>query len=199
MTPNFDHEGGGDRDAAQPFSGRPGANAFRPAPPRSRLRKVMGSIGWLFGGGREWAGVAPIRRGFSLIGELARGARDPSPPRERVHLNEDRSLDLQATAFSLGITVPALRARLEARRRETARLAYFLFGLGVLGLGWWLRSAPAAPLTGSRILLVIDFLPFCVLFFLLGFYQALLNYQIRSGRRVGWREYLMAEDGILPR
>jgi hypothetical protein len=159
----------------------------------------VGGIGWLFGDPRDWAAVGSIRRGFSLIGDLARNARHEPASRARVFVREDCTLDLEATAFSHGVSVAALRARLEVRRRETARLAYAMFGLGLLCLAFWLHAALRAPLTSARLMLAVDFLPFCALFFLCAFYQALLNYQVRSGRRVGWRAYLMAEDGILPR
>jgi hypothetical protein len=194
------HEGeGGDREGPRSFSGRPESGRAEPPRRRSGVRKVAGGIGWLFGGPRDWAAVRSISRGFFLIGDLARNARhEPSSP-GRVFVREDRALDLEATAFSHGISVAALRARLEARRRETARLAYVMFGLGLLCLAFWLHAALRAPLTSTRLMLAVDFLPFCAVFFLCAFYQALLNYQIRSGRRVWWRAYLMAEDGILPR
>jgi hypothetical protein len=189
----------GDREGRHSFSGRP--ENCRATPPRRRsgVRKVVGGIGWLFGGPRDWAAVGSIRRGISLIGDLARNARHEPSSRGRVFVRDDRALDLEVTAFSHGISVAALRARLEVRRRETARLAYVMFGLGVLCLVFWLHAALRAPLTSARLMLAVDFLPFGALFFLCAFYQALLNYQIRSGRRTGWRAYLIADDGILPR
>ncbi len=86
-----------------------------------------------------------------------------------------------------------------ARRRRTARMAYGTFALACLFLAAWLRAALLSPWTASRILLALDFLPFCVLFFLLAFYNALLNFQIRLGRAAGWREYLMTSEAFLPR
>ena len=32
----------------------------------------------------------------------------------------------------------------------------------------------------------------------LAFYNALINFQIRSGRRATWREYLLTNRGFLP-
>ena len=199
MRPSTNEDSGSDQEGPRSFSGPPESGRPEALRRRSGVRRVVGGIGWLFGGPRDWADVGSIRRGFSLIGDLARNARHESSSRGRVFDREDRTFDLEATAFSHGISVAALRARLEARRRETARLAYAMFGLGVLCLAFWLHAALRAPLTSARLMLVVDFLPFCALFFLCGFYQALLNYQIRSGRRVGWRAYLMAEEGILPR
>lgn len=63
----------------------------------------------------------------------------------------------------------------------------------------WFHAALSAPWTASRILLALGFLPLGALFFLIGFYNALLNDQIRIGRRAIWREYLMKNEPFLPR
>jgi hypothetical protein len=199
MRLSLNEDRGGDHEGPRSLSGRPESGRAERPPHRSGIRRVVGGIGWLFGGPRDWAAVGSIRRGFSLIGDLARNARHEPLSRGRVFAREDRTLDLEATASSHGISVAALRARLDVRRRETARLAYVMFCLGVLCLAFWLHAALRSPQTSARLLLAVDFLPFCALFLLCAFYHALLNYQIRSGRRVGWRAYLMAEGGILPR
>ena len=61
------------------------------------------------------------------------------------------------------------------------------------------RSALSAPLTGSRLIVALEFLPFCALFFLMAFHNALINFQIRMGRTAGWREYLTTDDQFFPR
>ena len=173
-----------------------------PDPPvrrRGVFRKtIRGTRGWV-GGGSDWAGVKSIRRGAALIGDLAHASRSDTSARERVFVDEDRTLDLRATAFSQGITEDALLRRLEERRRQTARIAYGTFTLACLFLIGWLHAAVQTPMALSRIMLAVDFLPFCALFFLIAFYNALVNFQIRSGRRATWRDYLMAESGFLPR
>ena len=72
------------------------------------------------------------------------------------------------------------------------------FALACLFLIGWVHAALDTPLSLSRIMLAIDFLPFCALFFLIAFYNALINFQIRSGRRATWREYLLTDRGFLP-
>jgi Mn2+/Fe2+ NRAMP family transporter len=96
------------------------------------------------------------------------------------------------------MTEDALVRRLEERRRQTARIAYGTFALACLFLIGWVHAALDTPLSLSRIMLAVDFLPFCVLFFLIAFYNALINFQIRSGRRATWREYLLTDRGFLP-
>ena len=53
--------------------------------------------------------------------------------------------------------------------------------------------------TISRMVLSVEFLPFCVLFFLVAFYNALLNFQIRTRRQATWREYLLTSESFWPR
>jgi hypothetical protein len=63
----------------------------------------------------------------------------------------------------------------------------------------WVREALSSPWTAARIALALEFLPFCALFFLLAFYHALLNFQIRIGRAASWREYLATSEPFWPR
>ena len=94
-----------------------------PDPPvrrRGVFRKTIRGTRWLLGGGSDWAGVKSIRRGAALIGDLAHASRSDTSARERVFVDEDRTLDIRATAFSQGMTEDALLRRLEERRRQTA-------------------------------------------------------------------------------
>lgn len=167
--------------------------------PRSWFRKTVRGVRWLAATPSEWLGTSRLSNGVSLIGRLASAARagDGRDPRFRV---EDRgAFDLPATAFSYGVSAAVLEARLASRRRQTAVLAYALFALACIFLLAWMRSALHAPLNGPRLLVALEFLPFCCLFFLLSFYNALINFQIRMRRTAGWREYLMTDEAFFPR
>ena len=190
------HPGPEDWPPSQPSSGSP---ASAPPPKRGFFRRAAGKVGWLLSSPSDWAGFGSIKRGANLIGDLARASRSEPGRRERVYVADDRAIDFQATAFSAGLSVDGLRHRLEVRRRQTAQIAYAMFALACLFLVGWLRSALNAPLTTSRIMVTIDFVPFGALFFLLAFYNALLNFQIRTGRRASWREYLLTNEGFWPR
>ncbi len=147
----------------------------------------------------EWFSTSAVSRGGLAIKGLSAAARSRAA-RDRRFKTADRDVfDLEATAFSYGVSVATLEARLAARRRQTALLAYALFGIACVFLLGWLRSALSAPLTGGRLLAAIEFLPFCGLFFLMAFYNALINFQIRIGRTVSWREYLTTDEAFLPR
>jgi hypothetical protein len=98
-----------------------------------------------------------------------------------------------------GISLFELERRLKVRRRQTARIAYATFALGCIFLTAWICEALLSPWTAMRVVLAVEFLPFCALFFLLAFYNALLNFQIRIGRTASWREYLSTKEPFLPR
>src|SRR5579862_5082300 len=91
---------------------------------RSAFRKALAGIGWLATTPIDWLGAKYISRGASLIGGLA-GAMQARPQRDtRFKVGDAGGFDLMATAFSYGMTVPQLEARLATRRKETARIAY---------------------------------------------------------------------------
>jgi hypothetical protein len=92
----------------------------------------------------------------------------------------------------------ACSGSLAARQRQTARIAYAALALGCLFLAGWIWHALSSPLTATRIASALYFLPFCAVCFLLAFYNALLNFQIRSGRLASWREYLRTPDDFWP-
>lgn len=178
-----------------PFSGQPTPARNR----RSIIRKALDGVGWLGAAPVQWMGVQNIRRGASFIGDLSGRIRTNSERDSRFKTAELGVFDLQATAFSYGISVNELERRLLARRKQTALAAYLMGGLGLAFLLAWFAKVLITPTIGARLLLAFDFLPLCVLFGLVGFYQALLNFQVRVGRTAGWREYLTTEHGFWPR
>ena len=177
----------------------PRANEAEMRRRRSAFRRALGGIGWLAAAPVDWAGAKSIWRAASLIGGLAR-AMHVRPPRDpRFKVGDAGGFDLMATAFSRGITVPQLEARLATRRKETALVAYAMFALACLFLLAWVRAAMSTRWTTSRMVLSVEFLPFCALFFLVGFYNALLNFQIRTRRLATWREYILTSESFWPR
>ena len=177
----------------------PRANEAEMPRRRFAFRKALGGIGWLAAAPVDWAGAKSISRAASLIGGLA-GAMHARPQRDpRFKVGDAGGFDLMATAFSCGMTVPQLEARLATRRKETALVAYAMFALAGLFLLAWVRAALSARWTTSRMVLSVEFLPFCVLFFLIAFYHALLNFQIRMRRLATWREYLLTSESFWPR
>jgi hypothetical protein len=165
----------------------------------SRFGRVFRGIGWLSVGPVDWAGLRGISRSASLIRHLSVTVRSGSRGDQRFRTSGDGGFDLNATAFLYGISVPEIERRLKVRRRQTALIAYATFGLACIFLMAWVCEALSSPWTAARIALALEFLPFCALFFLLAFYQALLNFQIRIGRAASWREYLATSAPFWPR
>jgi hypothetical protein len=168
-------------------------------PRLSWFRKTLGGIGWLAATPADWLGARSVSRGASQVGRLWSTARGAAVRDRRFKVEDCGVFDLKATAFSYGISVAALEARLASRRSQTAILAYALFGLASMFLAAWLWSALSAPLRGSRLIVALEFLPFCGLFYLLAFYNALINFQIRMGRTAGWSAYLNTSERFFPR
>ena len=180
--------------------GRP-RDPVPPEPPRRRrslFGRVVRGAGWLGRAPGEWAGRSRIVRSASFIGGLAQTLRSGPRPDTRFKTEEDGSFDLRATAFSFSLSVREVEARLAARRRQTALTAYGAFALAWIFLLMWMWQALWSPWTTARIASMIYFLPFCALFFLLAFYNALLNFQVRTGRTATWREYLVTREPFWP-
>jgi hypothetical protein len=194
-----------DRDPGRSLPPLPEENGLsggsKPAAEKRRgwLRKSARGVGWLLASPTEWFGLRSIRAGASSIGRLYQGTRARTGRDRRFAVEKDRGFDKVATAFNYGISIDELECRLAARRRQTAQLAYALFVIGCLFvLGWvWVALRTAAD--GGRVLMLIRFLPFCALFYLMSFYNALINFQIRTRRGANWREYISTEKEFLPR
>lgn len=179
--------------------GSEGSTGSAPQRRRSLLGRAFGSIGWLCSGPVHWAGLRGISRSASFIRDLCATVRFDPERDGRFRTSVDACFDLTATAFSFGISVAELERRLKVRRRQTALIAYATFALACIFLAAWVCETLSSPWTAARIALALEFLPFCALFSLLAFYNALLNFQIRVGRAASWREFLATNEPFWPR
>jgi hypothetical protein len=165
---------------------------------RSLFSKIFRGTGWLAAGPVDWAGTRGIRRSWSFIGDLVSILRRGPTGDTGFKTKVSGAFDVRATAFSYGMSVPELEARLRSRRLQTARIAYATLALAWLFLFGWIWHAVASPLTAIRVTSALYFLPFCMLFFLIALYNALLNFQLRIGRLASWREYLATTEKFWP-
>jgi hypothetical protein len=166
---------------------------------RSIFSKTIHSAGRFVATPFVWMGPQRMVRSASFIGDLTGAIRIRSWRDPRFKTGEDGGFDLDATAFSCGLSVMELEARLTQRQRETARVAYATFALTALFLVAWIWRALSSPWTATRIASALEFLPFCALFVLLAFYNSLVNFQIRIRRAASWREYLTTDQPFWPR
>ena len=144
------------------------------------------------------AGVGEVKQGARFIRGLAEIVRTGPQPDRRLRTHADRTLDLQATAFSHGLSVAELEQRLAARQWQTARAAYLAFALGWGFLGLWLYQALRTPWSYARVTSALEFMPFCAAFFLLAFRNAWLNWQLRTRRLGSAADYLRTSEPFWP-
>jgi hypothetical protein len=130
----------------------------------------------------------------TVVGVLKRGPR-PGPT---VTVIDDRTFDLEATAFRQGLSVSQLEALLRRRRRASARFAYLAFGMGWLCFGAWLYRLTHGEWSAGFLVTAVEFVPFCLVFFLLAFKSGLENYQLRTRRRASVMEYLRTSESFWP-
>ena len=166
---------------------------------RSVFGKVWGQTKWIAGGPIRAFPRDEIVENGRLIGTLVEKVRRRPRQGRPFRVYEDRTIDLVATAFLHGIAVGELEELLWRRQRESARAAYLSFGLGWLSFLAWLIRAATTPWTSGHLLPVIEYAPFCVIFFLVAFRSALQNYQIRTRRLATASEYLQTPNSFWPR
>lgn len=181
-----------------PEDDRPRGSPTAPSRQPGLFRRGLRGVGWLLSP-LDWFGRREVSRGGADIAALARALRQSPARDKRLHLEEGDTFDLRATAFSYGIRVEELRERLGRRRRQTARLAWGFWAIAGLSLVAWVWTALGIEGSALRWLSLLQFLPFVLLFWLLGIREALTNFQIRTMRAAGVREWLLADGGFWPR
>ncbi len=169
--------------------------------PRRRgiFGRVWGGTKWLAGGPVVAAAPQDIVQGARFIRRLAQRLGATRPSQSPLRLTEGGDIDMEATAMAYGLSSLDLERLFARRRQETARAAYLAFGLGWLFFLAWLYRAATMPWTASRVVAVIEFLPFCILFFLAAFRAALENFRLRTRRMVTAAEYLLTSESFWPR
>ena len=172
------------------------AEARRPRSPRSWIwrgtKLVLGAPLSAFPLGQI------VRNGHqigSLVSDLRQG---PRPPRA-VPQHRDGKLDKAATAFVYELSAAELDKRLALRRRQTARMAYFAFGLGWIFVAAWMLRLLHLDWAGQRLMAALQFAPFCLAFFLTAFKQAHVNWQLRTGLLGSASDYLRSAEPFWPR
>ena len=165
---------------------------------RSIYRRTWDGICWIALGATAAFPADQIGGAAHFIASLFHAVISPQIGNCRIAAKSDRTIDLQATAFAHGLTVPELEATLERRRRETASSAYLSLGLGWLSFLLCLFRLAMLPLTVGRLVSMVEFTPFCVTFFLVAFRSALLNFQTRTRTLASARDYLRTGVGFWP-
>ena len=158
------------------------------------FRRAAGGMKKVLTEGLASVAGGEVGDGRRFIGDVANSMRAPVAIDRRFQLYDDGSFDLNATAFLYGVSVWELEKRLVKRQEEFRRRACLWFSFGWLAFFAWIWRTATLHWTAGHILAAIEFAPFCLIFFLVAFQSALLNYQIRRRRLVSAWHYLQADE-----
>lgn len=155
------------------------------------VRLVMSAPAACFGGKQ-------IRENAGYIGDLVRLIRTGPGTEPRVRLFKDRSLDVLSMAWDARVPPSEIERQLDNRRKQSARstLCYLAGAVLFLAVGFY-QAAAALPASPS-LLYVVAMSAICSCFFLLAYYHALVNWQIRTRRLGTAREFLHANESWWP-
>lgn len=130
----------------------------------------------------------------TLIGDVRRGPGSDS----RVLLADDRMLDVAAMAWVAQVSPAEIERQLENRKRQTVKATFvYLLGVGVfLALAFYHAITTLPLLTTLSYLLTMTSI--CCCFCSMAFYNALVNWQIRTRRLGSAREFLNATETWWP-
>lgn len=143
-------------------------------------------------------GAKQIRENAAYISDLAQAIRTGPGADMGVRLHGDRTLDVLSMAWNAQVPIAEIERQLANRRRQTARstLCYLAGAVLFLVVGFY-HAATALPASPS-LLYVVGMGAICSCFFLLAFYNALVNWQIRTRRLGTAREFLHTDDSWWP-
>ena len=156
-------------------------------------------LGRSFGRAKLALGAPEIAEGAGFITHLLRLVRSSPAGDRRLRVDGEGRVELEATAFLYGMTVEGLLREIAVRRRQTARSAYLSFGVGSIFLLLWLATALHLRMNSARLASAVEFMPFCLLFFLLAFKSAWRNWQLRTHHVGSALAYLTTSEPFLPR
>jgi hypothetical protein len=164
-----------------------------PVPPAGRKRRFWSRLGVLLGGPL----TEQIAKSAVVIGDLTERIKEGPTAHGWVYADDERRFDLVAMALQAGVTVEAIRVQLANRGRQTARAVWCYLAGGVGFLVFWLVEAISTPAC-TRLSYVAGLLLICAAFFLSAFYNALVNWQLRTLRLGSAREFLCTNERWWP-
>jgi hypothetical protein len=172
-------------------------------PPREKPTKTPSAfrrgLGFIFSL-RGYVPVKDIREGGSVIRELIsqiRAGREKG--RRQIRFDENGNFDVRAMAFDAACSPAEIERRLSNRRDQTrhSTLAYLILGSALLI--FWAVEGTLFSWRAVRLLQSFLFMTVIACFFLLAFYQALVNWQIRCRRLGSIQEFLLTNDSWWPK
>lgn len=166
-------------------------------PPPKRKVGLWRVLGFLLGGPIAAFGAKNIADGARTIGGLKDTIKAGPMPAHRVRVDDERFLDMQATASLAGTSPAGLEQLLNNKRRQSARATKCYLAGGVGFLLFWFYEAFVSPAYAS-LPYVLGLTALCSVFFLSAFHNALINWQARTRRLGTAREFLNSSETWWP-
>lgn len=165
-------------------------------PPRRR-RGLWRALGFLVGGPIATFGVGNVVEGARTIQSLAERIKAESSRPSSVRLDDAGFFDLPETAARTNTDVNHLQVLLRCRRTQTARATktYLVGGSGFLA--FWVYAGLIAP-GGASTAYIMALIALAGLFFIGAFYNALINWQVRTNRLGSFQEFLATSETWWP-
>ena len=165
-------------------------------PPRRR-HGLWRALGFLVGGPIATFGVGNVVEGARTIESLAGRIKAESNRPSSVRLDDAGFFDLPETAARTNTDVHYLQVLLRCRRTQTARATktYLLGGCGFLA--FWLYAGLITS-SGVSTAYILALISLAGLFFVGAFYNALVNWQVRTNRLGSFQEFLATSETWWP-
>ncbi len=175
---------------------------FRKAKPPQGRRPQLWTIGWglrkTLGAPIACIGVEQIADNARLIQELAHTVRTGPGADPMVWVQPDRTLDVAVMAWEAQVPVSEIERLLDNRRRQSRQATWcYLAGGSVFVVLGFIHAASLLPALPT-LLYALSIAAICCCFFLMAFYNALINWQVRTRWLGTAREFLDTDETWRP-
>ncbi len=143
-------------------------------------------------------GVEQIAENARLIRRLAQTIRNGPGPDPMVWVKPDRTLDVAVMSWEAQVPVAEIERLLANRRRQSRQATWsYLAGGTVFVVLGFIHAASLLPALPT-LLYALSTAAICCCFFLMAFYNALINWQVRTRRLGTAREFLDTDETWRP-
>lgn len=165
--------------------------------PVRRRRGLWPALGFLVSGPIATFGVRNVVDGARTIEILAGQIKAENNRPSSVRLDDAGFFDLAGTAARTNTDVHQLEVLLRYRRMQTARATktYLIGGSGFLL--FWVYAGLIAP-GGASLGYILALIALATLFFIAAFYNALVNWQVRTHRLGSLQEFIATSETWWP-
>ena len=143
-------------------------------------------------------GVEQIAENARLIRRLAQTIRTGPGPDPMVRVKPDRTLDVAVMSWEAQVPVTEIERLLANRRRQSRQATWsYLAGGTVFVVLGFIHAASLLPALPT-LLYALSTAAICCCFFLMAFYNALINWQVRTRRLGTAHEFLDTDETWRP-